>query len=154
MKSPLTLSNCLFRGSSLRFVALAATALFAAGCGDAGPERVPVFPAEGKVIWNGQPVAGAFIVFHPTSVTPDALSARAQTDKDGQFKLSTYDTGDGAPVGEYTATVEWRKVIKDGGDYKPGPNVLPPKYSQPTTSDLKVKIAEGPNVLQTFTLKR
>jgi hypothetical protein len=31
--------------------------------------------------------------------------------------------------------------------------VLPPKYSQPSTSDLKVKIAEGPNVLKTFTLK-
>jgi len=138
-----------------RFAIVAATTLFAAGCGDAGPERVPVFPAEGTVIWNGQPVAGALVVLHPVGASdPKALPARAQTDKEGKFKMSTYDTGDGVPLGEYTATVEWRKLIEQNGEFKAGPNVLPPKYSKPETSDLKVRIAEGPNVIDPFTLKR
>lgn len=135
-----------------RFAALAAVAIFTLGCGDSGPERVPVFPAKGKVIWNGQPVPGALVVLHPTSA--NQISARAQTEKDGTFKLSTYDTADGVPPGEYTVTVEWRKLIKDGGDYKAGPNVLPAKYSQAESSKLKVRIAEGANVLEPFTLTR
>lgn len=144
------------RWPAAQFAALALTALFAVGCGKAGPERIPVFPAEGSVLFDGKPVTGALVVLHPVGAAPDGktMSARAQTDKDGHFKLSTYDTGDGVPLGEYTVTVEWRKLIQKDGEFKPGPNVLPPKYSQPTTSDLKVRIAEGPNVLEPFTLKR
>jgi hypothetical protein len=143
------------RWPAARFAAAALATVFAIGCGDSGPERIPVFPAEGKVVFNGQPVTGALVVLHPANPTdPKTLSARAQTEKDGTFKLSTYDTGDGVPSGEYTVTVEWRKLIQKDGEFKPGPNVLPAKYSQPTTSDLKVRIAEGPNVLEPFTLKR
>lgn len=138
-----------------RLPTLAATfALLAlvSGCGESGPERVPVFPTEGKVIWNGQPVPGALVVLHPSDGKP--VSARAQTGKDGSFKISTYDTGDGAPLGDYVITVEWRKLIQKDGEFKAGPNVLPPKYSQRNTSDLKVHIAEGTNVLDPITLKR
>lgn len=149
--SKVSLSQHARRGRA-PFAALAAAALFVTGCGDTGPERVQVFPAEGKVIWNGQPVAGALVVLHPSAGNP--ISARAQTEKDGTFKLSTYDTGDGVPPGEYTVTVEWRKLIQKDGEYKPGPNVLPNKFSQPTTSTLKVRIAEGTNVLDPITLTR
>lgn len=142
------------RRRSARLLTLAAVALVAYGCGKSGPERIPVYPTEGKIIWNGQPVPGALVVLHPKgTLDARAFPARAQTAKDGTFKLTTYDTGDGVPPGEYTVTVEWCKLIQKDGEFKPGPNVLPPKYSQPTTSDLKIRVAEGPNVLEPFTLR-
>ena len=131
---------------------IATTAL--AGCGQQGPARVPVFKTTGKVLFQNQPVAGALVVLHPRGAAPDAPRPTAQVKPDGTFEATTFDSGDGAPAGEYIVTVQWFPARKVAGDFVPGPNVLPKKYSTPETSDLIVRVAEAENSLRPITLSR
>src|SRR2546423_1070374 len=87
---------------------LLAVCLGSAGCGDAG--RLPVHPAAGQVLLAGKPVPQALVVLHPEGdASPDAVRPQATADADGAFRLSTYETGDGAPAGTYRVTVaRWR----------------------------------------------
>src|SRR5690348_11817966 len=64
--------------------------LVVGGCSRAtGVKTVPV---SGKVLYNGQPVAGAKVAFLGDGNT---LPALAITDKNGEFELTTRDAGDG-----------------------------------------------------------
>ena len=89
--------------SPLRFAiwwVLAGVFCLATGCGDGRPA---LFPASGTVEFtSGQPVRNASIEFVPTGGGP---SPRARIDGDGKFKLGTFATADGAPVGEYYVIV-------------------------------------------------
>src|SRR5688572_2850728 len=78
--------------------AIAALLIATTGCGD-GVARIPTHRAQGQVLWEGKPLANAFVVLHPES--PDLVPARASTDASGNFTLTTFDTGDGAPAGDY-----------------------------------------------------
>jgi hypothetical protein len=119
-----------------------------AGCAEAKPERVPVFPTTGKITFQGQPIPGAFVTLHPkTPQGENVPNPRASVTQDGSFKVTTYDSGDGAPAGNYVLTVLWYKPIKNGADSVAGPNVIPPKYSKPETSDKEVILVAGDNNL-------
>jgi hypothetical protein len=74
--------------------------------------------------------------------------------ENGTFTLSTYRANDGAPSGDYTATVEWPTFVGRGEEVRVGPNLLPPKYGNPRTSDLHVRVAEGSNQLPPIHLRR
>jgi hypothetical protein len=129
--------------------------LLAGGCGKAGQERIPVVPVDGAVTFDGKPLPGAMIVLHPKNGgATTAPTPRAQVEKDGSFRFTTYDGGDGAPPGEYVATIAWYKLVKQGGDVKAGPNVLPPKYSNPKTSPWRVSVAESATRLSPVQLRR
>ncbi|AMV40774.1 carboxypeptidase-like regulatory domain-containing protein [Planctomyces sp. SH-PL62] len=91
-----------------------AVALAASGCGDDLGYRFPVHPASGRVVWNGEPVKGALVRFHP--VDPQALqpprgqegpplALTTDTDADGAFVMSSYYADDGVPAGDYIVTV-------------------------------------------------
>ena len=105
--------------------------------------RKPTQPAQGKVLFDGQPVAGAQVVLLSLSKGP---SADAVTGADGSFILSTYTANDGAPAGEYAVTLVWRKPLYDAAG-KPGKNLLPARYAQKATSPLKAVIKSGNNNL-------
>jgi hypothetical protein len=135
---------------SWRRIALAAFALGTAGCG--GDSRVPSFPVSGQVLVKGEPASGAFVVFHPIGLQSESKPS-AQVGPDGSFKLTTIDEADGAPAGDYTVTVQWWKVVRNGNDATPGPNVVPPPYDRPETSPIKVTVAEGENQLEPFVIK-
>ncbi|HMP61246.1 MAG TPA: protein kinase [Gemmatales bacterium] len=60
--------------------------------------------ARGKVTFEGKPVAGAKIVFHP--VAPTVPRASAITAEDGTFALTTFMKDDGAYPGKYVVTIE------------------------------------------------
>jgi hypothetical protein len=133
-------------------VAIASLAL--TGCSESGPQRIPVFKTAGKITFNNQPVDGAFLVLHPKAASsPDVPKPTAHVKPDGSFEPTTFDTADGAPAGEYVVTVQWQKLVKVGGEWVPGPNLLPGKYSNPATSDVIVKVAEGKNELPAITLR-
>ena len=122
----------------------------AAGCGKkAGPERVAVYPVEGSITFKGQPMPGAVISFHPKAPQENVPPPRAEINKDGVLKVSTYDGGDGAPEGEYVVTVLWYKLVKNGKDVVAGPNVIPQKYTSAERSDLTTVIkGPGPNKIE------
>jgi hypothetical protein len=63
----------------------------------------------------------------------------------GNFSVTTFDTADGAPAGEYVVTVELRPFVQKDGEYVPGASLVPAKYRDVKTSDLKVRVAEGEN---------
>lgn len=136
---------------------LAATA-GAWGCSEGGSDlKVPVFPVTGKVTFQGEPAAGAFVVFHPrTPPTPGDVPSnpRATVRPDGSFALTTAAEGDGAPAGEYAVTVEWLKPVKQGKDVVPGPNVLPKSHADAATTPLTASIRESDNALEPFAITR
>ena len=125
-----------------------------AGCGQSGPQRVPVFKTAGKISFLNQPVNGAFVVLHPkAAATADVPRPTAHVRPDGSFEATTFLAADGAPAGEYVVTVEWHKLVNVGGEWTQGPNLLPAKYGNPATSDVIVKVAEGKNELPAIVLR-
>jgi hypothetical protein len=115
--------------------------------------RPKVYPVAGKVLHKGQPAAGARVVFHPSGVAdPQALRPLATVGPDGSFALTSYEQGDGAPLGEYTVTVVWpsqsgRRVTGSAVDRLHG------AYSDPARSPLRVRVTEGKNELEPFDLR-
>ncbi|MCU0963252.1 MAG: hypothetical protein MUF48_24430 [Pirellulaceae bacterium] len=145
--------------NTLSFVRTAAACVLLALCGcqeSLPPDRVPVVPVEGALTFDGKPVPGALVVFHPTdaALLDKVPPPRATVREDGTFKLTTYTADDGAPVGAYQVTVEWRKLVDKDGDVKAGPNVLPERYTRPKTSGLVARVVEGANRLPQFVVKR
>jgi hypothetical protein len=127
-----------------------AVILALSGCGSSrdATDRLPVYLASGRLIYS-KPLTGAFVVLHPKAGS-DQKTPRphGRVESDGSFALTSYDSNDGAPAGEYTVTVELRPLVKHGGDYSAGPNVLPAKYSRAETSPVKVTVAAGKNDLE------
>src|SRR5262245_38760390 len=100
-----------------------------AGC-SGGDGRVPVYPVKGKVTAAGEIPEGALIVLYPARGGGESeLRPSAKVRRDGSFSLTTYDAEDGAPQGDYIATVQWNKLIKKGKDYAAGPDVIPKDYA-------------------------
>jgi BON domain/Prokaryotic lipoprotein-attachment site len=129
--------------------------LVLAGCGRSGPPRAATNPTTGSITYQGQSIGGAFLALHPKAGSAaDVPTATALVQPDGKFAVTTYDTGDGVPEGDYVVTVQWRKATKSGGDFVPGPNLLPAKYSRPESSDVIVHVATGTNELPPIVLKR
>ena len=102
-------------------------------------------PFEGKVFLDSAPIPGAVVEFFPRGEAP-ARGVRADgvVQPDGSFHLSTATANDGVAVGEYTATLTWRRPLFTP-EGKPGPNALPELYARPATSPLRAKIVEGKN---------
>jgi hypothetical protein len=133
-------------------VGLAASTLFCASCGNSG--RKAVYPAHGQVLFEGKPLPYAFVVFHPLGETgTNPVRPVGQGKYDGGFQLTTYDTHDGAPEGEYAITVEWRRPALTE-DETPRYNLLPARYAKPETSGLRAQIVKGRNELPPIWLGR
>jgi hypothetical protein len=119
------------------------------GCGNG---RVPTYDVAGQVLVKGKPAEGAFVVFHPVEPTePEVPRPYCRTDADGNFKLTTYVLGDGAPANRYRLTIVWRPLPRSTIESEK-PDRLQGKYSNPATSGLKVTIGKQPVVLAPFDL--
>jgi hypothetical protein len=114
--------------------------------------RKPTSPVTGKVLFEGKPVAGAMVALYSTAKESRPPRSDGRTDASGNFTLSTYTANDGVPTGEYRVTIVLRKPLFDDTG-KPGPNLLPDRYAKVDTSELKVVIKSGPNVLD-FNLEK
>lgn len=75
--------------------------LVAAGCGG-GPGLATVAPVTGIVRYNGVPVRDAYVKFSQEGCP---IVAGGFTDDMGRFELTSYQKGDGAPVGENKVTI-------------------------------------------------
>jgi hypothetical protein len=141
-----------FRPPTLAAAVLAgALCLTCAACGG-GKEKAELYPAEGKVFVEGKPAHRAIVWLHPVEPS-EAPRPHGTVDKDGTFRLSTYDANDGAPAGSYRVTVFWHAPGQFGDD--DGDSLLPARYMNPTTSDLPVLvISEGDNLLPPLQLTR
>jgi hypothetical protein len=117
---------------------------------------------QGKVLYQGSPIAGAVVVFHPkggNEVTAQRPSA--VTREDGTFSLATGKRA-GAPAGEYAVTVVWpgEPPRKAGGqplsteaDEPSAPDRLAGRYANYKTTTLSAVVRSGRNKLEPFDLK-
>jgi hypothetical protein len=102
-------------------------------------QEVSVYPTSGKVTVKAVPAVGAYVTFHPEGDVGMTKGNKpfARVDKDGAFQVTTYDTNDGAPVGDYRVTVYWPENPDARG---PSPDRLKGKYADPATTPLKATI--------------
>jgi hypothetical protein len=92
----------------MRRTLILAAAVLAAGCG--GSDMRKTYPVTGTVSIDGAPAEpGVLVWLHPQFPESDKypIHPRGETKDGGQFKILTYNTDDGAPEGEYVATVDW-----------------------------------------------
>lgn len=124
--------------------------------------RPDTYPASGRVLYEGEPVVDAIVVFHTTvEATGYSYSAVASTDEEGRFWLRTFNDGYGAAAGRHQITVQKMvptgRIIEgtayDGGPSFPGfpgesemVSALPERFADTTTSGLFTTVTEdGPN---------
>lgn len=119
------------------------------GCGKR-EIRLPTHKVSGKVVQDGTGVPNATVVFHAKQVLEGFVKPRGITDANGAFTLTTYESDDGSPVGDYEVTVEqWLNDNPEAG----ATNRLDPKFSAPSTSGIKATVAAGENSLPAFELQ-
>ncbi len=131
---------------------LAVVGIFGLGCNK--PEGLN--PVQGKVIYQGKPLAGALVSFHPDAAMRDP--AIGLTKDDGTFSLTTGEIN-GADAGKYTVTIMCQVPSKDQpegmsfGGMAETEDLLKGAYANKSTSQITIEIKDGPNQLQPFDLK-
>lgn len=127
-------------------LALASTFLasLALGCGESGPQIVPV---RGTATRGGKPVANLYLDFQPAN----GRNSWAFTDEQGHYELE-YDQGVmGAMVGEHTVTVSLKpkdleaELALHSGQFKWSDDAqkIAAKYGAGSPNRKKVTVAPG-----------
>lgn len=116
----------------------------AIGCGDANKDLPPTVPVTGKVTYQGQPISNGLVTFIPSN---GSKPASGQTDKNGEFTLSTFGREDGAVFGKHKVTI---KAYKEGQDVSLVPAdklsyAVPKKYVEEATTSLEVEVKKDSN---------
>ena len=147
LRCPHHLDRLLAIHVSRRLMLAAMVLMSAIACQGCGGEdwHAETYPAHGRITINGQPPAGAVIELHATGHRPDERNSRpwAVVQEDGTYVLSTYETGDGAPAGQYALTLRWSPDVTQ-------PSLvdrLSGAYANPERSPYSVTISEGDNEL-------
>ncbi|MBL8851135.1 MAG: hypothetical protein JNG89_15755, partial [Planctomycetaceae bacterium] len=78
---------------------------------------------------------------------------RARSTSDGAFAVWTYEQGDGAPAGQYKATVIHHEVVVTNGAVGAKPSRIPRKYTRAETTDLVIEIGENETQIPPIELK-
>jgi hypothetical protein len=131
------------RRISLAGVVLASV-LAAAGCGPSGPTTIPI---RGEVIFQGKPLRDVpFGLVHYLPKTAEGRQATGRLQPDGTFELTTFKNADGVVPGEYDVVVAaysgqtemTREQVEAsaGAGIPKARQLIPEKYSQPTTSGI------------------
>ncbi|MCA9126209.1 MAG: hypothetical protein KDB22_03950 [Planctomycetales bacterium] len=113
------------------------------GCTSDDRNWKETIPVTGTIFVDGAAAEGVMLTFHPAGGMDKTqpTETTAMTDSEGQFKASTYEVGDGAPVGEYTVTFEWPKLnavsMRFEGDKFKG------KYAKLEKSTYRITVESG-----------
>ncbi|GAB4127619.1 MAG: hypothetical protein Kow0040_01510 [Thermogutta sp.] len=125
-------SNRVGWGLPMCLVLVALVAPVVSGCGKSGPKLVKV---SGQVLIDGKPLATGvpgFIQVIPEGTRPATGTIDPQT---GKFTLTTFEKEDGCPVGTHRVTVTMRAMVGTESV-----SLIPEKYADPQTTDLKVTV--------------
>ncbi len=121
------------------------------GCGggkDSWEEARPeTYPVSGVVTFNGEPLTEAMILFQSNSDPPQGAVGR--TDKNGRYRLRTFEEGDGAVAGTHSVLILKQESPtpseadpRDSKTPPPARSLIPERYSQFETSGLTVEVTE------------
>lgn len=120
--------------------------LVTAGCGGStGPQggpRTETVIVKGLIKVDGAPAASLRVVAVPdggAGIVP--MESSSLTDTEGVFSLSTYESGDGVPAGQYNLTFVWGQINLMNGQYSG--DKFKGKYSDAGKSDHSLTIKSG-----------
>lgn len=142
-----------------RFAPVLALAAGLTVLGCKGNDFQKVTPVFGKVTVDGQPAHDAMVKLnrtfddpHPRKVIPYGL-----TNEQGEFKVTSYVTDDGAPEGEYVVTIEWRLRSGILGQNYEGADLLDGAFAKVEANKAQpqfvVQVGAQPLAVPTFELK-
>jgi len=121
-------------------------------CGCTSSPNPKTYPVNGKISYRGQPITSGIVLLTPAD---NGHAATGNLEKDGSFRLTTFQKDDGAVPGKYQVAIQ---VFPSDGAGLPGaefagkPPPLPPKYGSANSSGLTAEIKAGENHLD-FPLK-
>lgn len=139
-------------GGKIGLILTSTCVLTVASCSDG---RHKTYPVSGQVLYNGEPLKGVSLAFHPGDPKRDiGYPAHAKTDEQGRFKLTSYVQYDGAPEGDYKVALAFEvEAIEEGGDQsRKLPFQVPVKYHRKETTDINVTVKPGANDLEPIRL--
>jgi hypothetical protein len=129
---------------------LALLLFFLASCNSSNNPKT--YPVTGKVTYRGQPVTSGMVMLSPVD---SGHAATGNLEKDGSFRLTTFQKDDGAVPGEYHVAIQ---VFPAEGAGLPGAEFggkappIPQKYASAMSSGLTAEIKDAENALE-FSLK-
>ena len=148
------------RATRILAVVISTVTFVAWGCGS-GLKTPPMGKVEGKITYKGNPIPKGTVTFFPVEGKGNEAGQPAigEIQPNGSFELTTYDTGDGAVLGQHKAIVVARseavEKIPEGTipsqlpqDLKKqqGPKPLvPEKYMDPEKTPLRYTVRAGAN---------
>ena len=118
------------------------------GCSN-DPNMPKLGKVHGKVTYNGKPLDGGRVLFTPAAGKggETGQSASGEIDSSGTYEMTTYNTGDGAILGQHIVTVvarEKRDMPKPDADshikYELPKSLTPPKYATADKSPLRCTV--------------
>jgi hypothetical protein len=118
--------------------------LVALGCSSSG--ELTTAPVSGKVTYNGKPVPNGTVMFVPDQ----GPAATGEIAKDGSYRLTTYNDGDGAVLGNHKISIT---ALQDTSGALPEQRsgtpkaLVPRKYLSHETSGLTAEVQSGDNVV-------
>ncbi|MBN9118689.1 MAG: hypothetical protein J0I06_05955 [Planctomycetes bacterium] len=136
-----------------RACALVVLSALVAGCSD----RPKLAKVKGTVTLDGKPLPFGTVTFEAKGLLP----ATGKIVNGEITEVTTYDPGDGAPVGGHRIAVtanaepgpavvanpgETAKAPK--GDYMSGKSLIPSAYNNPDTSGLSAEVKSGENTVE------
>jgi hypothetical protein len=149
----------MIRRLTLPLATLGLVMCFQWGCGPSGGPRPPMGKVHGKVSYKGAPLPRGTISFSPVSGekgSKTGIGAIGEIHSDGTFELTTFDTGDGAVLGQHAVTISIQS--EGGSQMKNMPsdpvesvkiareqNLIPPIYTDPSKTPLKYTVESGDN---------
>lgn len=123
---------------------LAGICLSCLACAEEGSPRKETYPVTGEVYVDGEPANYLAVTCHDVNGTDTAMPtvSSAFTGPDGKFSISTYESGDGVPAGDYVLTFMWGELNALSGRYG-GPDKLKGRYAEPKKSEVRFKVEPG-----------
>lgn len=130
-------------------IILACSAMTGCGGGEGRPALVPV---TGKILLGSEPLVGAQVLLLPERDEKSTYGrpSSAITDDAGQFRPTTYQTGDGLPIGKYKIGIVKNEYEGTGGrTYDPEAEqkhpyrirwLVPKIYADPQSSGLTIEV--------------
>jgi hypothetical protein len=110
----------------------------------------------GSVSFEGKPTPGAVVLFYPADdPARTGVCVAGVVEDDGFFEMSTAVAEGSLPgvqEGKYIVTIRWTKRVDPDDKDSDELDLLPEKYIEPKTSDLKAEVEAGENELKPFVL--